>query len=102
VPTTPSEIPVDHESGVYRLTFEWISAFRHPEVYLGPNDRVTPGLDLTTLPEEWWTETDTGPKEHDSAHEQWMGLQQMIGEGEPIRNVKLFKAAPIVWEQVAP
>lgn len=83
---------------LYKLTFESVSAIQHPEVYQGHRDRVTPGLDVSAIPEDWWTLITTDSRTEQAALDQWVGLHELIEEGEPIRNVRMFRSAEPTWE----
>jgi hypothetical protein len=81
----------------WRVSFESVSAIHHPELYAG--DRARPDIDATQLGDSYWTASERETKSQQDARQQHDGLNQLIAEGEFIRNVKV-EVATTQWEPV--
>lgn len=72
-------------SSIGKVSFEHVSAIEHPEYYDG--DR--PIVSADSVPDEHWTYTErVGVK----VTQQYNGLVRIMGDGELIRNPRLFEA----------
>lgn len=82
-----------------KVSFEHVSAIRYPQYYRNERPVVAP----EDVPDEHWTLTERtgdGP----GVWSQYNGLHRLIGEGELIRNPRVFETPVIepTWRDVTP
>lgn len=77
-----------------KVSFEHVSAIKHPEYYRGD----APAVLASEVPDEHWTWTE---REGD-VDDQYQGLLELQASGELIRNVRLFEADPVPEPQWRP
>lgn len=82
---------------VMKVSFEQVSAIRHPEYYRGDH----PCVSADQVPDEDWTRTE---REGDGARDQYNGLLRLMAAGELIRDVHLYEAEAVAttWREVTP
>lgn len=82
---------------VMKVSFEHVSAIRHPEYYRGDH----PCVSADQVPDEHWTRTE---REGDGVRKQYNGLLELIGKGELIRDVHLYEAEAVAseWREFTP
>lgn len=85
---------------MYKVTFELVNPIAHPEYYCGHGCGEHPATDPVTIPDEHWKLVES-PGDEDGARSQFQGLVQQIGEGELIRNPRLW-AAEVDWVEFTP
>ncbi len=82
----------------WKVTFEHVSAVRHPEYYRGSRPCVAPA----DVPDEHWSKTEA-EKDEAGARAQLAGLQRLVADGELVRNPQLWASEdlrPVRWQEV--
>lgn len=82
---------------VMKVSYEHVSAIRHPEYYRGDH----PCVSADQVPDEHWTRTE---REGGGVREQYNGLVRLMAAGELIRDVHLYEAEVVspAWRDVTP
>lgn len=77
---------------IRKVSFEMVSAVAHPEHYYGSSPAVRP----EQVPDEHWHSQE---RQGDDVADQYEGLLTLMGQGELIRNVRLYEGET-QWREV--
>jgi hypothetical protein len=79
---------------MWLVRFEYVNAGCHPEHY----DGAHPAIQTDQVPEGHWIPVVVRHLQHPDAVEQFRGLNELVKQGELIRNARISKVIDVEFE----